>query len=232
MGEANRRKRFDSNYGNSLNIGCFIAASTSSDAHAVYLGFGRKRSVERRLISAHASIIDAWKIFVYCQDILSKLKYFHLQSNDQITSNFISSLIGTYGDYSDDDAVYEVSGDKKALMDWLSQGKTILDDDLPSNINVLVVKPPVSKKYKVFWYESQEAPKNTYGNPEENCVFTVGKNSDEPISGGAHKKVILFSSYVTAAYVADYVNRLNRDSLTEEEVKRLLFEANRLQGKI
>lgn len=66
MGEAIRRKKLDHNYGNSLNTECFIPASTSSDTHAVYLGIARKGSVESRLMPAHASIIDAWKILGYC----------------------------------------------------------------------------------------------------------------------------------------------------------------------
>lgn len=222
-----------------LHLGCFIAKSTSSDAHAVYLGIGRgskpqkgEPKIERRLMSPHASITDAWKILGNCQKILSNFSCDINASNDAITQKFVRQLLDTYGDYPDDEGIIKlVSGHKEAFA-WIQNGGTLMDADLPSGIVVQIDKPIVIKTCKV-WLMSLgvPVPENSYGNYDDNHVYTIGQTLEKPVCRVADEMYV-FSSYVTAAYVADYLNRLNKDSLTAEEVKQLLFESNRIQGKI
>lgn len=66
------------------------------------------------------------------------------------------------------------------------------------------------------------------GNPNGYFIYTVGESLDKPF-GDSNP---IFNSYVTAAYVADYVNDIKKESLTSEELNNLLVEANILQGKL
>lgn len=73
--------------------------------------------------------------------------------------------------------------------------------------------------------------KNSCGNPEDTYTFSVGISSKELILVEG-TEIPMYTSYVTAAYIADYLNTRNQDFLSKEELSSLWYEANRLQGKV
>lgn len=213
MGQARWRKQFDPDYGKPKIItGSFLSVSNSSDAHAVYLGINRFGEIETRLISAHAYIKDAWEKLGYCRNILSKIRFTRLQSTNEITTLFLQNLLNLYGDYPSDDAIYTV------------------DDGV-----IKTIKSPVKKLYNVLPVENSELNIDSrifYGDPDDYCLFTVVDELRKPISIESKKQIPMFSSYFTAAYIADYCHQNEKNELTQSEFKQLWTEANKIQGKI
>ena len=213
MGQAKRRKQFDPEYGKPKIItGCFISVSSSSDAHAIYLGINRFGEIETRLISAHACIKSAFEKLGYCRDVLSNIKFTSWQTNNEICTIFLKHLVNLYGDYESDDAIY------------------VLDNDA-----IKTISPPVKKLYTVLLTKAPEFDidyRTFYGNPDDYCFFTVIDESDKPIGIYNDKQIPIFSSYVTAAFVADYCHENKTNQLTISLFKQLWNESNKLQGKI
>jgi hypothetical protein len=230
MGEAKRRRLAGWVPAN-VRLECFIAQSKSSDAHSVYLGIKRGHEVELRLYNSFASIVNAWEDLCRCKKALQAFKYYDNQDNDQISQNFIRFLHDTFGVHSCDDAMYTLSGDTGAALQWLSQGGKPFFDEPPPGVHVEILNPPVKKKYKVLLSKREEPMESQCGNPEDTHVFSVGESIDELflVEG---RIAPIYSSYLSTAYMADYLNSRNQDSLSEQEMLRLLYEANQLQGKI
>jgi hypothetical protein len=234
MGEARRRKA--AGWVPALvRLECFIAQSMVSDAHSVYLGIGRGQEVELRRMESFASIVDAWESLCRSKKVLQKFKYHHTQGNNEITRNFIRLKHDTFGVFPNDDANYELSGDKSAMtlaLEWISEGNNPFSGELPPGVQIKIINPPVQKKYKVFSFKVENEPvKNYCGNPEDTHNFCVGISSTELIIV-EDTEIPMYTSYISAAYTADYLNTRNQDFLSWEESRRLLYEANRLQGKI
>lgn len=124
------KARPDLSYGRTLNLACFVVQSQHSDAHAVYLSIDRGKETQLRLISAHASVLYAWKIAVNGTAILESSRFKYLQTNNAITKAFIYNLVETYGDYSSDDAQYRPVGEPKVLLPWLLQGGSMKDEHI------------------------------------------------------------------------------------------------------
>ncbi|AFZ15696.1 hypothetical protein Cri9333_4940 (plasmid) [Crinalium epipsammum PCC 9333] len=213
MGQAKRRKQFEPDYGKPKIItGSFISVSDFSDAHAIYLGINRFGEIETRLVSAHACIKSAWEKLGYCRDVLSTIKFTSWQTNNEINTIFLQNLVNLYGDYESDDAIY------------------MLDNDV-----IKTISPPVKKLYTVSLAKRPEFDvdyRTFYGNPDDYCFFTVIDESGKPISIFGDKEIHIFSSYVTAAYVADYCHENKTHQLSPSLFKQLWTESNKIQGKI
>ena len=232
MGEAKRRKAAGWTP-KSIQLELFIAQSMLSDAHAVHLGIGRSKGVEVRRYNSFSSIVDAWKSLCEAKSVLPKLRYHSQQSNDEISRNLIQLIHNTYGFASNDDANCQLSGDKKAGLEWIAQGANPYTDQPPPGCFVEVTVPPVRKKHKVLLLKNEEksALNNLSANPENYCVFTVGESHSQLIAQ-TEKEVFLYSSYVSAAYLADYLNIYHLDTVSGDVRLKLLYEANLLQGKV
>ena len=234
MGEA-RRKKLAGWVPAFVRLECFIAPSMVSDAHSVYLGIGRGQEVDLRRMESFASIVDAWESLCRSRKVLQKFKYHHNQDNNEISRNFIRLKHDTFGVFPNDDANYELSGDKLAMtlaLEWISEGNNPFSAELPPGVQIKIINPPVQKKYKVFLFKLENEPvKNYCGNPEDTHTFGVGISNTELVLV-EDTEIHMYTSYVSAAYTADYLNTRNQDFLSKEELRRLLYEANRLQGKI
>ncbi|MEG3955256.1 hypothetical protein [Microcoleus sp. herbarium2] len=233
MGEAKRRK-LAGRIPARVRLECFIARSKISDAHAVYLGIGRGQEVDLRQLDSFLSIVDAWESLSQAKKVLQGFKYHDNQDNDQITRKFISVIHDTFGKLSSDDASCQLSGNTRLGLEWIAQGHDPYRDEPPAGVHIEILKPPVQKKYRVLFIAMKEEPmKSPCGNPEDTHVFSVGKSDAEFLPFIVEDSVMpMYSSYVSAAYMADYLNSRNQDSLSNQEMLRLLYEANQLQGKI
>jgi hypothetical protein len=113
---------------------------------------------------------------------------------------------------------------RKFCLDLMSTYGDYPSDDFHYRLingKLKVINHPVKKTYKVFELRD--------------CIFVIGKSPEEPfliVDERNSRDVFLFSSYVTAAYVADYVNLNNLNTLTSDQLKPLWSEANKLQGLI
>jgi hypothetical protein len=236
MGEA-KRKKLAGWIPLQVRLKCFIGPSAVSDAHAVHLGIRRGEEIQIRRFSSFANISDAWEELCRVKQALLKLKYFDRQSNNEITQNLIRLNHELFGVFSCDDAQYTVSGDKKSCLKWLAEGKSPHCDTPPPGVCIEILNPPVQKRYKTLLFKMPEEAleealiRTSCGDPEDTHVFTFGMSHDKPflVEG---KDVGLCSSYVSAAYVADHLNATNQSYLSSKEFTRLVYEANRLQGKI
>lgn len=216
------KARPDLSYGRTLNLGCFVAQSQQSDAHAVYLSIdrGRGKETQLRLISAHANVLDAWKIAVNGTAILESSRFKYLQTNNAITKAFIYNLVETYGYYSSDDAQYRPVGDPKVLLPWLLQGGSMKDEHIPDGISFEVIKPPVTKKWKIYRRKSNH-PDYAQG------MYAIGFSDTEVLMIENTDFVVISNAYVLAGYIADYLNDKDHSEryLGQSELDRLYGEA-------
>lgn len=214
-----------------IKLECYISQSTASDAHSVHLAITRGQEIDIRRLDSFASIVDAWESLSQAKTVLAKFRYSSSQSNDQITRRFIHAVHDTFGLQSNDDAMYEMSGDTGAGLNWIAGGGNPFVDEPPPGVHIEILNTPVNKKYKVF-FVSKDVAKNIPDIAKyDRGVFIVGKNSQEFLATN-ERTLLVYSSYVSAAYAADYVNSRNQDSLSAEEIRLLWYEANLLQGKI
>ena len=214
-----RRSKLSNWAVNYVKLSCHISKSNVSDAHTVYLSISRNQEIKLRRLDSFASIVDAWQSLSQAKAVLAKFKYSGEQSDDEITQRFVGAIHNTFGVLSNDDAVYQMSGDTRAGMEWIAQGSNPFTDIPPPGVHVEIINFPVRKKYNVMVLDS-----NT-------DLFTVAQDSDKPLLGEG-ENILAYSSYVTATYTADYANNNNKDFLSTEEVRQLWYESNLLQGKI
>jgi hypothetical protein len=214
------RKMFDMSYGRTLTLQCVIDKSHHSDAHGVYLEIDRKRQKQYRLISVHARILDVWKVALNGMTILESCNYSYSQTNDDLTKNFIRDLVETYGDYPSDDAEYQPCGNNLVLVPWLLSGGTMNDKHIPEGITFEVVKPPVTKKWKIYHRECKH-PDYSQG------MFAIGTSEMEVLMIKDTESVIISNAYILAAYLADFLNDTNHSEryLAQAELDRLYADA-------
>jgi hypothetical protein len=236
MGEAKRRRQAGFDPKPKLHLGCFIAKSHASDAHAVYLGIGRgNKGFDLVHISAHKYVTKAYEILGDCKQILEDFKHEYQNSFD-IRDAFVTALIAKLGDYPSDDGKFLVSDNHlSSIYDWAAKGNILGIDKLPPGIDVEVVKPRVTKKWKIFSHRVKGYKKSDYGDPSADHQFFISQTDSLPflIKVVETDKIVVMppcSRYVSAAYIADFINEHNKNLLTTEELIRLLNEANRLQG--
>lgn len=230
MGEA-KRKRLASRVQKPLRfVECFLAQSTVSDAHAVYLGIGRGLEITIHRLQSFTSIVDAWKFLRRATKVLLKFNYFDNQDCNEIASNFISILDHKYGHLFNDDPKCMLENTDIAIK-GIAQGRMPNVNELPPGVNRDFFHPPVQKKYKVLYWLRTDPIKSLCGNPQDTCWFSVGESHDNPLLVDKGNPLIC-SSYVTAAYIADYVNTHNQEGISEQEFAQLTHEANNLQGKV
>ena len=216
---------------------CFIWKSEASDGHCVYLGIGRENGTfEHWRIHTFSNVVKAWDYSCKVRELLRAFRYHSGQKNDQIVLSFLDVIEKTYPDVEHNDGKYEVTGDPDIIKLWEATGNFYGVDTPPPGVNVVCIQPLVFTKYKVL---PIEAPKDLQkamvadinskcGNPNGYFIYTIGESLDKPF-GDSNP---IFNSYVTAAYVADYVNDRKKELLTSEELNNLLVEANILQGKL
>ncbi len=234
MGEAKRRREaglgFDPNQ--KLITGCYIAPAMISDRHTVYLGIRRKKAhiVSTKSLSVHTNVTDAWKFLTCCKEILRNCSFSMNQSDEKVFELFSEMLHNTYGNQSEEGDQFEVSGNIDAFNAWMLQGNYRDKNNPPPGVKITYLTPVVTKRYKVFCTPIKKESKNFYGNAEDNCIFHIGEKFDQPLLGNS-KDLLAWKTYVNAAFVADYVNLHNKDSLTADEVQKLTHEAQNMFGQ-
>jgi hypothetical protein len=214
------KEKLDMSYGRNVTLYCFVERSHHSDAHAVYLEINRGKETQHRLISAHANIVDALKLSARGTKILENLTYDYKQTNDAITQAFIHNLVETYGDYTSDDAEYKPCGNSRILVPWLMAGGSMNDKHIPEGITFEVIKPPVTKKWKIFNHPHSE-PNFPQG------IYAVGISEFEVLMIENSEDVIVCNLYFPMAYLADYLNNKDYSGryLPRSEVDRIYSEA-------
>ena len=213
----------DMSYGRKLNLRCFVSKSLHSDAHAVYLEIDRGRERTFRLISAHAKVIDAWKIVVNGVELLETFKASNSQTNDAITQAFIHQLVATYGDYSSDDAEYKpING--TILIPWLMEGGSI-DKQLPEGISFEPIKPPVTQKWKIYHRECNHLDYPDY----PHGMYAIGLSEMEALRIENTENIIISNVYLIAAFVADFLNENNHSEfyLSQLQADQLFADAEK-----
>jgi len=106
----------------------------------------------------------------------------------------------------------------------MNQGNYRDKDNPPVGVKITHLTSVVRKRYKVFSSPIKKESSEFYGNPEDNSIFHVGESFDRPIAG-TRKELFVWQTYVNAAFVADYVNLHNKDSLTADEMQKLTHQA-------
>jgi len=234
MGEAKRRREaglgFDPNQ--KLITGCYIAPAVISDRHTVYLGIRRRKAdlVCSQPLSIHTNITDAWKVLTGCKEILKDFSFSMNQSDEEVFKLFKGMLLSTYGNQSEESDRYQVSGNIDAFNAWMNQGNYRDKNNPPPGVKITHLTSVVRKRYGVFSSPIRKESPKFYGNPEDNSIFHVGESFDRPLMG-TKKELFVWQTYVNAAFVADYVNLHNKDSLTADEMQILTDEAQDLFGQ-
>lgn len=206
--------------GRTLNLQCVIDKSHHSDGHGVYLEIDRGKDKQYRLISIHASILAAWKVALNGMATLENSHYSYSKTNDDLTQDFIRDLIKTYGDYPSDDAQYRPRGNHSALLPWLLSGGKMGDQNIPEGISFEVVKPPVTKKWKIYHRECKH--------PDyANGMFAIGTSDIEVLLIQNTEMVVISNAYILAAYLADHLNNTDHSEryLAQAELDRLYADA-------
>lgn len=228
MGESKRRRKaglgFDPNQ--KLITGCYIAPAMISDRHTVYMGIRRKKAdcAYSQPLSIHTNITDAWKVLRNCKEILKTCSFSMNQSNEEVFKLFKGMLLSTYGNQSEEGDRYQVSGNIDAFNAWMNHGNYRDKDNLPVGVKITPLTSILRKRYKVFISPLKDESPQFYGNPEDNSVFHVGESFDRPLAG-TENELFLWQTYTNAAFVADYVNVHNKDSLSADEIQKLTQEA-------
>ena len=206
MGEAKRRARLDPNYGQS-KLEWVLRKSTLSDAHAIFLKIPNDY-VLARIVSVHASIEYACQVLGWCNEVAAKMnnqvRYSHYNAQE-IMSKFCFNLISEYGDYESDDI-----------------------EAISTNHGITEIVKGVEKKYIAL-----EMSDETFI-VVNNIEFSDQEKKSESAVLTEDGHLMVFSSYITAAYIADYChnNDIINNCLPVKQVQVLWTEANKLQGKI
>ncbi|MEG5175589.1 hypothetical protein QUB25_26125 [Microcoleus sp. B3-D7] len=210
-------------YGRTLNLQCVIDKSHHSDGHGVYLQINRGKEKQHRLISVHASILDAWKVALNGNSLLEKSSFSYSKSNAEITQEFIRNLIQVYGDYDSDDAQYMPKGDNRVILPWLLSGGKMDDPNIPEGITIETLKPPVIKKWKIYHRECNH-PDYSEG------MYAIGTSDTEVLLIQDTEMVVISNAYILAAYLADHLNDTDHSEryLAQIELDRLYADAQTL----
>ncbi|MEG3899231.1 MULTISPECIES: hypothetical protein [unclassified Microcoleus] len=207
-------------YGRTLNLQCIIDKSHHSDGHGVYLEIDRGKEKQHRLISVHASILDAWKVALNGNSLLEKSSFSYSKSNDDITQEFIRNLVQVYGDYDSDDAQYMPKGDNRVILPWLLSGGKMDDPNIPEGITIETLKPPVTKKWKIY---HRKCSHPDYANG----MFAIGTSDTDVLLTQDTEMVVISNAYILAAYLADHLNDTDHSEryLAQAELDRLYADA-------
>ena len=207
MGEAKRRKGFDPNFGKTVNE-CFIANSFRSDNHTVYIKIGRQKPNIYPL-SFFNNIEKAMMMKAYCNYVfggyIPKLKDFL-----GIARELQSVLKNQLGEFTDDRRVDKVLvNEKKNRIKHLE-----------------TLKPAVKKRYKPASFSvDQNVTSKAWGVMEFDPY-------DDPIQGVLIDKDLYIFNYESAAYIADYMNSNNLDSIDSEQGNKLRAEIDLIRERI
>lgn len=207
-------------YGRTLNLQCIINKSQHSDGHGVYLEIDRRKEKQYRLISVHASILDAWKVALNGMATLENSPYSYSKTNDDITQNFIRDLVQVYGEYESDDAQYIPKGDNLVLLPWLLSGGKMGDSNIPEGITFETLKPPGLQKWKIYHRECSH-PDYSEG------MYAIGTSDTEVLLIQDTEMVVISNAYILAAYLADHLNNTDHSEryLAQAELDRLYADA-------
>jgi hypothetical protein len=223
--------------GNPVYLESFIWKSEVSDGHCTYLGIGRDDgTADQWRIHTFGSIVKAWDCLNKVKKLLPNFQFDSNKTNDEIALSFYDLLAKKYPELEMDnnDGSYQVSGDSKIIQNWEKAGNRWGVDAPPPGVSVVCRGPLYFAKYKVLEIESpvrKEVVKgmnSKCGNPNGYFWYTIGEEVGKPFGN----YTLVFDGYITAAYLADYINKEKKETLTEKEVKDLMYEANRMQGNL
>lgn len=234
MEESERQQQHPFGSYSSLKLltGCYIAPAIISDRHAVYLGIRREdaRVAVSEPLSVHTSVTDAWKILICCKKNWLNSSFSANQSDEDIFKLFTESLHNTYGNCSEDGDNYKVSGNLMAYKAWMEKGNYGDKNNPPPGVVITPLAAVMKQRYKVFCIPVKEESNNFFGNPDDNCIFHI--NEKYQLLIGEDENLFVCNTYVKAAYVADYANAHNKDTLTSKEKNILTQKAEHLFGKV
>jgi hypothetical protein len=220
---------------NDVYLDSFIWKSEVSDGHCVYLGIGRKYGEsDQWKLHTFDSIVKAWDCLSKVKKLLTEFSYLPSQSSDDIALNFYSVLAKNHPELNTNNSngSHIVVGDENVIKDWQEAGNVWGVDTPPPGVEVTVVGPLYFSKYKVLEVPPPIEPKIKeidikVGNPNSFFWYIIGESQTKVFGN----EVLAFDGYITAAYVVDYINREKKESLTQDEYKRLVLKAHQMQGK-
>jgi hypothetical protein len=249
MGEAKRRKALDPNYGKP-KIKCFLGKAEYSDCHAIYLRL--PSDDEARIVSVHKDIKVAYDIMNKCNDILDKMIMPAHKDPDIIFTDFIRQLIDIHGDYESDDAEFisSINGVtpikppiiKKYIV--ISASSEQIAKMTAGNIdenNRIGTSENHFDEYDIFYLvakvktlenklSAEDIAKNTLASLSDGMPYHIPSLPNREIDT---LLTTVFSSYVTAAYIADYMDANNLEpEVGSKLLERLWEESNKMQGKL
>lgn len=191
----------------------FLDKSPYSDGHGIWLEIAHYKSdVKAVLLEVHNHVTQCYKYVHKYKETLKtlKLKDSCCSDNRKIVASILSQHLFLHGAYITDDASCALN--------------------IETNERVWLV-PPISKPYVAQPLTHDCLNNGTWFDElsrSPDLVFSVAKASGEIAS--LNGNAILFSSYFTAAYVADYFCSIN--NLDYDAIPRLMQESNKIQGKI
>jgi hypothetical protein len=214
MGEAKRRKQLlGQSYSSPQKIGVYINKSYLTNKHMIWIGVRQASDLKTYPLTAHYQIEDAWYGKAQVEQALKVFQRQNLRmdlNDSKIRQSFLLFL-NEHFDYPDDSQVILYNRSSNAL--------TCLEGQERSEWYV----EPLSQE------ENPLDNKNHFGSPEDFCFFIVKKSQEEVYT--QKNNVCLFSSYVTAAYIADRLNQ-NPSPIEEAEYRQIWQKSQLLQGKI
>lgn len=214
MGEAKRRQQLlGQSYRNPQKIGIYINKSYQTNKHMVWMGVRQSTALNAYPLTAHYKIEDAWYGKTQVEQALKVFQRQNLRidMNDPEKRQSFLLFLNEHFDYPDDS--------QAVLYNRKANAITRLERQEP-------------QEWYVQSLSQEEDPledKNYFGNPEDFCTFIV-KASEEKIYT-LKNDVCLFSSYVTAAHIADRLNQ-TPSPILETEYLQIWRKSQLLQGKI
>jgi hypothetical protein len=216
MGEAKKRKQLlGQGYWNPQTIGVYISKSHQTNKHMIWIGVRQGNDLQVYPITAHYKISATWHGKTQVQEALKVFQTQNLRMdlNDLATRRSFLLFVNEHFNYPNDDQVLLYNRRANAItcvegeetLEWYVEALSIEEDEDPLE------------------------DKNFFGDPEGFCTFIV-KASEEKIFT-VDNNICLFSSYVTAAHIAD---RLNEDPapLLKAEYLQIWRKSQLMQGKI
>lgn len=101
-------------------------------------------------------------------------------------------------------------------------GGSVNDKLIPDGISFEVIKPAVTKKWKIYHRE--------YNHPDyPHNMYAIGFSETEVLMIENTDFVVISNAYVLAGYLADYLNNKNHSEryLAQSELDRLYAEAQK-----
>ena len=214
MGEAKRRKQLlGQRYGNPQTIGVYISKSQQTNKHMIWIGVRRGNDLKVYSITAHYKIEAAWYGLTQVEEALKVFQRQNLRIdlNDSETRRSFLLFVNEHFNYHDDSQVLLYNREANAItclegeerQEWYVEALSVEEEPLED--------------------------KNFFGDPDNFCTFIV-KASEKKVFT-LDNNVYLFSSYVTAAHIADRLNE-SPAPLFKAEYWQIWQKSQLMPGKI